>query len=90
MHVTVREGWTDERLDDLNEKVDKGFADVDKRFEQVDKRFERLDDRLEAMQKEMNLRFDSIHKLMFQGLLAIVGFMVTGFLGVAGLIFSQM
>jgi hypothetical protein len=25
---TVREKWTDERLDDLNKKVDDGFADL--------------------------------------------------------------
>jgi chromosome segregation ATPase len=97
MHVTMREGWTDERLDNLNEKVDKGFVDVgerfkevDKRFEQVDKRFDKLEDRFEALQKEMNLRFEGIHKILLHGLVAIVGFMTTGFLGIAGLIFSQM
>ena len=26
--MTPREKWTDERLDDLNKKVDKGFEDV--------------------------------------------------------------
>lgn len=29
MAVMVRETWTDERLDDLNKKVDDGFARVD-------------------------------------------------------------
>jgi len=97
MDVTMRESWTDERLDDLNEKVDKGFTDVgerlqevDKRFEQVDKRFDKLEDRFEGMQKEMNLRFDSVHKLMFQGLLGIMGAIITGFVALAGLIIAQM
>jgi tetrahydromethanopterin S-methyltransferase subunit G len=97
MHVVMRESWTDERLDDLNEKVEKGFADVGerfedvhKRFEDVDKRFDKLEDRFEGLQKEMNMRFDSVHKLMFQGLLGIMGAMVTIFVGLAGLIIAQM
>jgi len=90
MQTIVRESWTDERLDDLNKKVDDGFDKVDKRFEQVDKRFDKLEDRFEAMQKEMNLRFEGIHKNMFHGLLAIVGVTFTGFVGLAGLIIGQM
>jgi tetrahydromethanopterin S-methyltransferase subunit G len=54
--MNPREKWTDERLDDLNTKVDQGFTDlkaemkegfeqVDKRFEQLDKRFDRMEDR---------------------------------------------
>jgi hypothetical protein len=31
--MTPRETWTDQRLDDLNQKVEDGFAQVDKRFE---------------------------------------------------------
>ena len=48
-----REKWTDERLDDLNKKVDEGFArvesdvrglrtEMDARFDKVDARFESL------------------------------------------------
>jgi len=86
----MREGWTDERPDELNEKVDKGFVDVGERFKEVDKRFDKLEDRFEALQKEMNLRFDTVHRLMFQGLLGIMGAIVTGFVGLAGLIIAQM
>jgi tetrahydromethanopterin S-methyltransferase subunit G len=38
MPTMTREAWTDERLDDLNKKVDDGFAAVDKRFDKVDAR----------------------------------------------------
>jgi hypothetical protein len=86
----MRDSWTDERLDDLNEKVDKGFADVGERFKEVDKRFDKLEDRFEGLQKDMNHRFETVHKLIFQGLLGIVGAMITGFFGLAGLIISQM
>lgn len=43
MHVMEpREKWTDERLDELNAKVDVGFALVDKRFDRLEDRFDRL------------------------------------------------
>jgi hypothetical protein len=45
---TMRETGTDERLDDLNQKVDRGFARVDTRFDRlgdsVDERFNRVDE----------------------------------------------
>jgi tetrahydromethanopterin S-methyltransferase subunit G len=54
MAVMAREAWTDERLDDLNKKVDDGFAEVDKRFDRVETRMERgfsdLNQRLDRMQ----------------------------------------
>ncbi|HEU5104244.1 MAG TPA: hypothetical protein VFU11_00230 [Solirubrobacterales bacterium] len=40
--MSVREAWTDERLDDLSKKVDDGFAKVDRRFEQIDLRFDAM------------------------------------------------
>jgi tetrahydromethanopterin S-methyltransferase subunit G len=49
--------WNDDRLDELNRRVDNGFKAVDKRFEKieqeskeafakVDKRFEKIEERL--------------------------------------------
>lgn len=38
--MTPRETWTDERLDDLNKKVDQGFARMDARFEHLETRFD--------------------------------------------------
>jgi hypothetical protein len=37
---TVREKWTDERLDDLNGKVDDLGRRMDLRFEAMDRRFD--------------------------------------------------
>ncbi|HKH64020.1 MAG TPA: hypothetical protein VKA35_01000 [Solirubrobacterales bacterium] len=62
--MSPRETWIDERLDDLNDKVDRGFADlkadmkegfaqIDKRFEQVDKRMERLEDGFFALNRTL-------------------------------------
>jgi hypothetical protein len=55
----VREAWTDERLDDLNAKVDDGFRRMDDRFIHVDARFD-------AMQREITGRFEAMHRLIVQ------------------------
>ena len=58
--VSPREQWTDERLDDLSLKVDRGFSEVkiemregfarmEARFEKIDDRFEKIDDRFEKI-----------------------------------------
>lgn len=57
MEAMVQE-WTDGRLDDLSEKVDRGFEEVDRRFEQVDRRFEQVDKRFEQVDK----RFEQVDK----------------------------
>jgi predicted nuclease with TOPRIM domain len=60
MALMAREAWTDERLDDLAARVDRGFdrVDADIRelraemktgFERIDDRFERIDDRFERI-----------------------------------------
>lgn len=70
----MRERWTDERLDDLNMKVDRGFARVDERFDKVDQRFERLEER-------MTERFESLYQLMLRlggvTIAALVGLIAT-------------
>jgi hypothetical protein len=40
--MNPREKWTDDRLDDLNTKVDQGFARMDARFEHLEGRFDAL------------------------------------------------
>ena len=44
--MVPREKWTDERLDDLNKKVDDGFA--------------RLDADIKEVRREMNARFENL------------------------------
>jgi hypothetical protein len=93
---TMRESWTDERLDDLNSKVDRGFDRVDARFDRVDARFERVDDRFErvdadiqSLRGEMNARFDTIQRTMVLGVIALTTGMLAGFGGLAALIATQ-
>ena len=64
MAVMAREKSTDERLDDLTGRVDRGFAEVkgevrDLRGEMND-RFNSVDSRFDSMQRTMVIGFASI------------------------------
>jgi hypothetical protein len=76
--MSPREKWTDERLDDLSVKVDRGFADVkaemkagfermeakmDERFAQVDERFTQMDKRFEKVDARFERMEDRFHTL---------------------------
>ncbi len=72
----VRESWTDERLDDLNHRVEEGFSRVDvdirdlktemsARFDRIDERFERIDERFERM-----------HRLMLQSSVLVIAALI--------------
>jgi hypothetical protein len=82
MQTMTRESWTDERLDEFGKRIDE-------RFDRVDERFEKLATSIESMQREMNQRFEGFRRDIFHGLIAICGVMVTGFVGVMGLIVTQ-
>jgi hypothetical protein len=64
--MSPRERWTDERLDDLDRKVERGFADVKAEmkagFERMEsrfgERFDAVDERFDAMDK----RFDAVDR----------------------------
>jgi hypothetical protein len=87
----MRDAWTDERLDDLNAKVDRGFERMDARFDGMDSRFERMDvrfdrmdarfDRMEERFERMGERFDSLQRTMIQGgvvvIAALIGLIAT-------------
>jgi hypothetical protein len=68
------QSWTDERLDDLNHRVDK-------RFDRVDRRFDRIEGDIREFRTEMNGRFDSLQRTMLQtsGLVvaALIGVIAT-------------
>jgi hypothetical protein len=79
----VREKWTDERLDDLNRRVDEGFRE------------NREETR--ALRAEMNTRFDamgacldSMQRTMLQVAVAMTVAYLAGFAGLAALIATQL
>jgi peptidoglycan hydrolase CwlO-like protein len=57
MAVMAREAWTDERLDDLNAKVEKGFGEVKGELRDLRKETKAESQELRA---EVNVRFNSI------------------------------
>ena len=57
--MTPREKWTDERLDDLNAKVDKGFAETKAGMREG---FTRVDADIRELRGEMNARFEKVDK----------------------------
>jgi hypothetical protein len=62
----MRNGWTDDRLDDLNGKLDELGQRMDRRFEGFDQRFD-------ALQHTMLQGFIGICAVMVPGSAAIVG-----------------
>jgi tetrahydromethanopterin S-methyltransferase subunit G len=82
MAVMTREKWTDERLDDLAGRVDRGFAEVkgeigDLRTE-MNGRLDSVNGRFDSFQAEMNSRFDSMQWTMIIGFASIVASVVGG------------
>ena len=79
----MRSSWTDERLDDLNGKVDRGFARVDGEINEL--RGE-MNARFSDLNSEMNARFDALNQTLIRcgaGLICsmialIVAFVLTG------------
>lgn len=83
---SMRESWTDERLDDLKAEVSNvksevvalrletkaGFERIDDRFERMDERFERMDDRFEAMYRLM-LQLGAVLVAALIGCIATIG-----------------
>ena len=88
--TTVRETWTDERLDDLSRRVEGGFRETREEmragFEQVDTRFGRVEGGLERV----NDRIDSLQRTMAHGVIALTAAILTGFSGIVVLIATQL
>jgi hypothetical protein len=74
----MREQWTDERLDDMNERMSEGFYRLDDELRGL-----RSDLRAEfaAVRVEMNSRFEATQRLIVQIGAGMFGAMVIGFIG---------
>jgi hypothetical protein len=78
--------WTDGRLDELSGRVDQGFERVDRRFEQVDRRFEQVDAQFAALID----RLDSLQRTMIQAIIALTAAILTGFIGICGVLIATL
>jgi hypothetical protein len=78
MHL-MRESWTDARLDDFRIDVDRRFDQVDRRFDKVDQRFDKVDGEVRELRSEMKTGFETIHRTMVQGIIALSASFIAGF-----------
>jgi len=60
MAVMAREAWTDERLDDLRDDMNRRFDGVDRRFEEVKGEIAELRTEMNSMQRTMVIGFVSL------------------------------
>jgi hypothetical protein len=84
----MRQSWSDDRLDNLNRRVEEGFARVDQRFEQMDQRFvegfARVDQRFEQFEKRFD-RLESRFDQLLMGIIVVGGGLIASlFVAVAG------
>jgi tetrahydromethanopterin S-methyltransferase subunit G len=101
----MRQSWTDERLDDLNQRMDNGFARVDAdiralnvklddRFdrlsERFDDRFDRMNERFDERFDGLNAKFDAMQRTMLQVGGAMIAALVGALATVVGLLISQL
>lgn len=93
MHVTAPE-WTEGRLDDLSDKVDRRFERIDERLDRLDEKiergFERIDERFDREFGRVNDRLDSIQRAMIYAMVSITGGILAGFSAILVLIATQL
>jgi hypothetical protein len=75
MHL-MRESWTDARLDDFR-------SDVNRRFDEVDHRFDKVEGEIQDLRSEMKAGFESVHRTMLQGCVALSASFIAGFAAIA-------
>ena len=71
----MRQSWSDERLDDLNRRVDDGFQRVDRQFAELRAEMNLRFDHSEA-------RFDSLQQTMIKIGAGMIGTLILAFGGV--------
>jgi hypothetical protein len=82
MAVMARDGWTDERLDDLNARVDRIEQRMDAGFAEMRAEFA-------SLRQEMNAQFAAQNRMMAQLFGGMFATFVVGYLGVIAAIVTQ-
>lgn len=80
---TMRESWTDERLDDLNDRVSDGFRRADARFERVEGEIKDLRGEMNGRFDRMESRLDGVQRTIAIGAITLSGSFVAGFVVLA-------
>jgi len=71
----MRDAWTDERLDDLNDRV----ADMGRR---MDEGFDRVHAEIRELRRDMDAKIDNLHRVVLQVGAGMVATFVVGFVGI--------
>ncbi|HEY4779602.1 MAG TPA: hypothetical protein VIH47_08430 [Solirubrobacterales bacterium] len=74
---TMRDAWTDERLDDLNHRVDDGFREIREEFRAI--RSE-LGGQINGVRSELGGQIAALHRTMLQLFGGMIATMIVGFL----------
>ena len=78
----MREAWTDERLDDLNHRVDEGFremrAELRAEIGSVRQEMQSLRSETNGNLEVIHLRLDGIHRVMVYGVVSLSTAMLAG------------
>ena len=68
----MRDEWTDERLDDFRDDVNRRFDKVDRRFDKVDVELHRVNDRLDDVYRAQFMVGGGIIAALIGGFAAVV------------------
>jgi hypothetical protein len=83
MVVTMREAWTDERLDDLANRMDESFRDVRADIRSLQGEVGKAREDLGELRGEMNARFDGLNRTLQVGF-GLVGTFLVALVGLIG------
>lgn len=75
---TMRQSWTDERLDDFRAETAQRFAAVDRRFDAVDKRFDAVENKMQAGFERLDAKMDALQRTLMQTGGGIIATLVAG------------
>jgi hypothetical protein len=81
MAVMARELWTDERLDDLNKKVDDGFGEMREEFRAVRTDVQAVRTEMKEELREIRGEIGALNRTVIQFAFAMVGTLFLGFMG---------
>ncbi len=71
MAVMAREAWTDERLDDLTARMDKGFDEVKGEIREVKGEVGELRKEMNSRFNSIDARFDALQRTMVLGVVSM-------------------
>jgi hypothetical protein len=82
MAVMARDVWTDERLDDLNKRVDEGFKETREEFRVVRTEMKREFQAIRTEMGEVRSEVNALARVVAQLAFGLIGTMLFGFLGI--------